>query len=84
MEGGERTWRFTGFYGAPERNRRHETWNLLKNLAPRSPLPWVVMGDFNDVLNSDEKRGDQPQPNWLIEGFKEAIEGSDLRDFEFQ
>lgn len=26
-------WRYTGFYGCPERGRRQESWNLLKELA---------------------------------------------------
>ncbi|KAL8106069.1 hypothetical protein AgCh_029753 [Apium graveolens] len=36
-------WRLTGFYGFPERARRRESWNLLKWLANKSDLPWVVI-----------------------------------------
>ncbi|XP_031099776.1 uncharacterized protein LOC116003973 [Ipomoea triloba] len=76
-------WRFTGFYGAPERHRRPESWALLKQLSTTSPLPWTVMGDFNDILHQDEKRGGNPQPLRLISGFREAVEASGLRDFGF-
>lgn len=55
-------WRFTGFYGVPERQRREESWNLLKHLSTTNPLPWVVMGDFNDIFNPEEKKGGNPQP----------------------
>lgn len=47
-------WRYTGFYGCPERGRRQESWNLLKDLVGRSNLPWCVIGDFNDMMSADE------------------------------
>ena len=49
-------WRLTGFYGFPERNRRRDSWNLLRSLADTSNCPWVVMGDFNDLLSQNEKK----------------------------
>lgn len=44
-------WRMTCFYGFPERRRRENSWNLLRSLRPRSSLPWVVIGDFNDLVS---------------------------------
>lgn len=41
------------------------------------------MGDFNDILHPDEKRGGAPQPRRLINGFREVVETSYLRDFAF-
>lgn len=41
------------------------------------------MGDFNDIMHQDEKRGGNPQPMRLISGFREAVEASGLRDFGF-
>ncbi|MCH86334.1 endonuclease/exonuclease/phosphatase family protein [Trifolium medium] len=61
-----RLWRFTGFYGYPEHDRRRESWDLLRSLAHDTSLPWCVMGDFNDMLSADDKRGGIPQPNWLL------------------
>lgn len=34
---------------------RHETWNLLRSLNSGSSLPWVVGGDFNEILDTQEK-----------------------------
>nr|GMD10744.1 uncharacterized protein LOC109167502 [Ipomoea batatas] len=42
------------------------------------------MGDFNDILHLEEKRGGNPQPLYLIEGFREATEDSGLRGFGFE
>ncbi|XP_031107282.1 uncharacterized protein LOC116011973 [Ipomoea triloba] len=66
-------WRMTCFYGCPERGRRVESWNLPRTLAHQSPLPWVVLGDFNDLLFQHEKRGGNPHPDNLLRGFGEAI-----------
>lgn len=50
-------WRYTGFYGCPERSRRQESWDILHNLAERSNLPWCIIDDFNDIMALNEKRG---------------------------
>ncbi|XP_031120221.1 uncharacterized protein LOC116023364 [Ipomoea triloba] len=71
-------WRMTGFYGFPERSRRSESWDLLRTLAGRSTLPWVVVGDFNDLLFQHEKRGGNPHPDNLLRGFGEVVEDCGL------
>lgn len=60
---GSPQWRFTGYYGYPERARRRESWQLLRTLSGQSTLPWAIMGDFNDLLSQSEKRGRHPHPN---------------------
>lgn len=53
-------WRFTGFYGNPDQSMRKHSWNLLRRLAGVEEfrnLPWVVGGDFNEILHQAEKRG---------------------------
>ncbi|XP_074343060.1 uncharacterized protein LOC141680854 [Apium graveolens] len=63
-------WRLTGFYGFPERARRRESWNLLKWLANKSDLPWVVIGDFNDMISINDKKGRHDHPQALLDGFE--------------
>ena len=55
-------WRFTGFYGHPETRKRGESWTLLENLSRRSHLPWVCMGDFNEIMFAKEKIGGEVRP----------------------
>lgn len=43
-------WRYTGFYGCPERNRRRESWEIIRRLADKSTLPWCIIGDFNELM----------------------------------
>ncbi|XP_031127477.1 uncharacterized protein LOC116029567 [Ipomoea triloba] len=67
-------WRMTGFYGFPERTMRSASWDQLRTLVSRSTLPWVVVGDFNDLLFQHEKRGGIPHPHNLLRGFGEVVE----------
>ena len=74
------TWRLTGFYGAPERAKRKESWQLLRTLVVLSNLSWCCIGDFNDILHQSEKSGLRKQPEWLIQGFRSAIVDAELMD----
>lgn len=81
-ENGIEAWRLSCFYGFPERSRRKESWNFLRALSKLSVLPWCVIGDFNDLLYSTDKKGVHEHPNALLEGFKSAVEGSGLVEVE--
>ena len=48
-------WPFTGFYGDPEIANQESSWSLLRLLSQRFNLPWVWMGDFNEILFAEEK-----------------------------
>ncbi|MCH84659.1 endonuclease/exonuclease/phosphatase family protein, partial [Trifolium medium] len=73
-------WRFTGFYGYPDTERRRDSWDLLRTLAQDNSLPWCIMGDFNDLLSNDEKRSKVDHPPWRIRGFRDAVQDSNLVD----
>jgi hypothetical protein len=77
-------WRLTGFYGYPEGSRRRDSWNLLRQLSNASQLPWCILGDFNDILSTDEKRGRSERPNRLINGFREAVSDAGLVDIHWE
>jgi hypothetical protein len=55
--GQENIWRFTGFYGEPSWENKHLSWDRLRDLKAVTTMPWVVMGDFNEILYSFEKEG---------------------------
>lgn len=76
-------WRYTGFYGCPERSRRRESWEMLINLRDKSRLPWCVIGDFNDMMYEDEKMGGNKQPHQLLSGFTETLGVCGLTDLGF-
>ncbi|XP_075478725.1 uncharacterized protein LOC142519565 [Primulina tabacum] len=70
----------TGFYGFPERGKRPESWALLRSLSTQSTLPWCIIGDFNDLLSPDDKKGKYEHPQWLYTGFMQAVMDSGLSD----
>lgn len=77
-------WRLTGLYGEPNRNHRRKTWDLLRNLARDSNLPWCTIGDLNNTLSHNDKRGGAQYPNHLIEGFTESILDAGLTDMPLE
>uniref|UniRef100_A0A199U9N3 Endonuclease/exonuclease/phosphatase domain-containing protein n=1 Tax=Manihot esculenta TaxID=3983 RepID=A0A199U9N3_MANES len=48
-------WRLSSFYGYPRWNRCRESWQLMCSLLDKSTLPWIILGDFNDLLYASEK-----------------------------
>ncbi|XP_060965178.1 uncharacterized protein LOC133034161 [Cannabis sativa] len=78
------TWRLTGVYGEPNRNRRSDSWTLLRSLKDRSPLPWCVIEDINNIVRQEDKRGERPYPQWLLTGFQQNLLHCGLDDLELQ
>ncbi|KAL8124753.1 hypothetical protein AgCh_012418 [Apium graveolens] len=74
--------RMTGIYDEPDRIRRSETWNLIKGLKSQSMLPWCLIGDMNNVVKQEDKKGGHPYPSWLIQGFRDTLEECELEDVE--
>lgn len=73
-------WRMSCFYGFSERGMRRNSWNLIKNLAGISSLPWCIWGDFNDMLYEADKKGNSSHPRSLLEGFRSTIEFCQLTE----
>lgn len=69
IESNTPVWRLSCFYGFPERNRRKNSWDLIRLLANVSQFPWAIMGNFNDLLYSSDKKGRAPHPTSLTDGF---------------
>lgn len=78
-----RRWRFTGFYGHPETSKRNLSWQLLKKLASYPLLPWVCMGDFNKILEFNEKEGGRFRPWNQIRDFRCVLEDCGLADLGY-
>jgi exonuclease III len=77
-------WRFTGIYGEPRAEKREEMWSLLRTLHLQEKLPWVCMGDFNEILYSFEKQSGRPKPQSQMEKFRNALNFCNLNDLGFE
>lgn len=83
LPGEDLLWRCTGFYGIADHSQRWRTWNLLRHLAAQRQLPWIVGGDFNEILTNDEKSGGYDRGPHLITQFREALQDCSLSDVGF-
>ena len=72
--------RLTTFYGYSDSGRRRESWDLLRHLGNLSNDPWCIIGDFNDHLSFEDKRGGPDRPSWLIRGFQDVVKDCILFD----
>ncbi|XP_075653649.1 uncharacterized protein LOC142624031 [Castanea sativa] len=84
FNGSNPTWRLTGFYGWPEEQRKHKSWQLLKHLHTRILAPWICVGDYNEILSFEEKQGGIPKPLNRIEAFVATLLHCGLKDLGFQ
>ena len=62
-------WRITGIYGEPTSENKHKTWDYLRDLHGMINLPWVILGDYNEIFHSDEKEGVLLDPKDVCKAF---------------
>ncbi|XP_074266966.1 uncharacterized protein LOC141590260 [Silene latifolia] len=79
IKGDEGEWRLTGLYGWPGASDRHLSWELLRLLSRQSLLPWVCIGDYNEILFSTEMKGGS-RPQWQMNNFWAAVDECGLKD----
>jgi exonuclease III len=62
-------WHLVGFYGPPHSVRKRETWENLGAVLESIEGSWVCIGDFNMIVEEEEKEGGKPgcasAPNFL-------------------
>lgn len=77
-------WLFTGIYGHPETQNKYLTWELMKSLRNTiGSCQWLICGDFNEVVDHNEKWRGWRKIESKLEAFKEAISQCALQDLGF-
>ncbi|KAK9726698.1 hypothetical protein RND81_05G231500 [Saponaria officinalis] len=54
------------------------SWQLMRDLKTFSDLPWLLLGDFNQILYDHEKKGGRRRPQGDMDGFRQAMDVCDL------
>jgi hypothetical protein len=67
-------WKFTGFYDHLEVAKRSEGWSLLRHLSHLEPIPWLCVGDYNEILSTSEMAGIHSRAQSQIEMFQQVLE----------
>ena len=82
-EGGE--WRLTGIYGEPSWDQKDRTWEVLRFLKNSSmnSLPWMALGDFNEILYHYEKEEGRARLQRQLQAFHYALDDCALVDMGF-
>ena len=73
----------TAVYASPNFYKHQLFWNYLQNLATIVALPWVLLGDFNDMLSKDEKMGGLPLNRNRVTAFRNCLNTCGLLDLGF-
>ena len=72
-----------GFYGNLDTAKRPESWAKLRHLKGTSTLPWLTIGDFNEITGTSEKEGGSDKPRQQMKNFIDTINFCRLRDLGF-
>lgn len=73
----------TFIYGSPVRDRRRFLWNNLINISSSVNIPWLLCGDFNDVMCAAEKWGVRDVCKSRIDEFNHCISSCGLLDLGY-
>jgi hypothetical protein len=71
-------------YGEAQVDERHKTWDMLKYIRSTNDLPWLCVGDFNEVLHREEHVGVNERSWTQIAGFREAVDVCGLYDLGYR
>lgn len=63
---------------------RMELWSYLKQLGSLMTAPWLVIGDFNQVLHADKKWGGRRVNMANAERLREVVDACSWIDLGFQ
>lgn len=82
-EGDKKRWRFTGFYDNLETYKWKESWELFRNLNSKCDLPWVIIGDFYELLHAIEKEGGNARHEGQMKLFWAITNSCELHDMGY-
>ena len=82
-EGSGGPWRTIGFYGHPNTSKRLSSWQLMEALNDQCKMPWLVCGDFNEIIHPDEKSGGKERDAGQMREFREVLSRCGLSDLGF-
>ncbi|KAI9074289.1 hypothetical protein K1719_043774 [Acacia pycnantha] len=70
----------TAIYATPHSKLRSVLWEDLSRLSRGIQFPWAVLGDFNDILNVNERSGGKTGNFSRLQGFKDRLSNCGLND----
>ncbi|OMP00911.1 reverse transcriptase [Corchorus capsularis] len=81
---GETEWLLSAVYASPLLTVRKKLWDQMEEFALVVRLPWMMLGDFNDISNSSEKFGGATTSIDRCLRFNTMVTNCGLLDLGFQ
>lgn len=72
--------RFSSLYGYSELSQRHLSWELLRNINKNVSEDWVIGGDFNEIMDENEKYGGRRKSKAVMDEFRGVVKELALVD----
>ncbi|KAG2283647.1 hypothetical protein Bca52824_054867 [Brassica carinata] len=69
-------------YGTPAAENIASFWNKLTTVGHGRDSPWLITGDFNDILNNAEKVGGPARPEGSFTAFRSFVSQNGLWDLK--
>ena len=76
-------WRFISFYGEPVTNRRHEAWTKIRTFNNKPHIPWLCVGDFNEITRQEEKVGGAIRAHNQMQALRDVLDECGFMDLGF-
>lgn len=77
------TFVLTAIYAPPHFSNSDPLWEKLSYIYDFIPLPWLIMGDFNEISNEREKFGGNQQPKMKMRTFNNFLNKAKLLDLGY-
>ncbi|KAL4308850.1 hypothetical protein GQ457_01G020550 [Hibiscus cannabinus] len=69
---------FSELHGYADTNHKYKTWQLIDQQQNSSSLPWLLGGDFNEILADNEKQGGPHRARSQIDNFCNCLSNNNL------
>ena len=77
------TWFISAIYASPRLAKRRLVWSNLSEITKLHNHPWLMLGDFNEILSSEDKYGrNHINLNRALE-FKDCLDNCNFLDLGF-
>lgn len=77
------TWLLSSIFTSPRLEKSKLLWNNLSAVASLHQLPWLMLGDFNELLSRHDKLGGNPLNPRRVHLFKECLDSYSMVDLGF-
>ncbi|GLT80975.1 hypothetical protein SLA2020_523840 [Shorea laevis] len=76
-------WFFSSIYGRPQFEIRNILWQELSAMASVIQGPWMIIGDFNDVVDQSEKFGGNQIFQTRVRAYLDCMNNCNMVDLGF-